>query len=93
MQRFYALILSLNPSPSDAERYEQRIQEIWQGLPVPGLRRSIMHWKKDYDAFASKGAEPDQYKIAKTSDPATNPVFILFAHKIGTSVPHRHAGR
>ena len=72
--------------PSDAERYEQRIQEIWRGLPVPGLRRNIMHWKKDYDAVASKGAEPDQYKIAKTSDPATNPVFILFAHKIGTSV-------
>lgn len=80
--------------PSDAERYEQRIQEIWQKLPVPGLRRNIMHWKKDYDAFANKGAEPDQYKIAKTSDPATNPVFILFAHKIGTSVrpPSRDTG-
>ena len=80
--------------PSDAERYEELIQEIWQGLPVPGVRRNIMHWKKDYDAFASKGAEPDQYKIAKTSDPATNPVFILFAHKIGTSVrpPSRDTG-
>ena len=80
--------------PSDAERYEQLIQEIWQRLPVPGLRRDIMHWKKDYDAFASKGAEPDQYKIAKTSDPAINPVFILFAHKIGTSVrpPSRDTG-
>ena len=80
--------------PSDAERYEGLIQAIWRGLPVPGLRRNIMHWKKDYDAFASKGAEPDQYKIAKTSDPATNPVFILFAHKIGTSVrpPSRDTG-
>lgn len=60
--------------PSDAEPYVQQIQAIWRGLPVPGLRRNIMHWKKDYDAVASKGAEPDQYKIAKTSDPATNPV-------------------
>ena len=53
---------------------------------MPGLRPKIVHWKKDYDAFASKGAEPDQYKIAKTSDPATDPVFILFARMIGTPV-------
>ena len=72
--------------PSDAEAYAKLIQQIWQELPVPGVRPKIVHWKKDYDAYSSKGAEPDQYKIAKTSDPATDPVFILFARMIGTPV-------
>lgn len=72
--------------PLDAERYERRLQRIWRDLPVPGVKRNIMHWKRDFDAFASTSAQPSQYQIARTSDPATDPVFILFAHMIGTPV-------
>jgi ankyrin repeat protein len=72
--------------PRDAEAFQDALQRIWHDLPVPGQRPALIHWRKDYDPVASPGAEPDQFKIARTSDPATNPVFILFAHTIGTPV-------
>jgi ankyrin repeat protein len=72
--------------PGDADRFEQILRRVWNGLPFPGLRPELVHWKKHYDAFATTSAVPDQYLIARTSDPATNPVFILFAQTIGTPV-------
>src|SRR4051812_48142711 len=72
--------------PGDTERYEQRFRRVMEALPFPGIRPPLIHWKKHYDAFATTAAVGDQFQIARTSDPATNPVFILFAQTIGTPV-------
>ena len=78
--------------PVDAEEFEEELQAVWRELPVPGQRPELVHWRKHYDYMATPGADPDQFKIARTSDPDTNPVFILFAHTIGTPVRPPVAG-
>src|SRR5471030_3090648 len=72
--------------PADAEPFQEMLQDIYADLFVPGVKRKMYHWKESYDPGAVKGAVGDQLKILRTSSPQTSPVFILFAHTIGTPV-------
>lgn len=72
--------------PRDAEPFAEVLLKIWADLPVPGLRPRLTFWRHDADLHSRTSAQPSQFHIARTSDPATNPVFILLAQSIGTPV-------
>ncbi len=72
--------------PGDADTYARRLREIYDGLLVPGAKPPLYFWRKSYDPVSTQSAEPDQFRIVRTSERRTNPVFVLFANIIGTPV-------
>lgn len=77
--------------PGDVDHYEAILQDVYDELPIPGVRPEIYHWTKDFDAWGATAAIGSQYQIIQTSNVETNPVFIFFGNRIGTPIkPPRH---
>ena len=72
--------------PGDAEGWAERLVDVYKGLLIPGARKTLYHWRKDFDGSRFTAAVGSQYHIQQTSHPACDPVFILFADTIGTPV-------
>ena len=79
--------------PLDADSFAQALIDTFAALPAAGAVQRFYYWKRDYEGREYRdGGLPDQFRIQKTSDPAVDPVFILFRERIGTPVAPPSSG-